>query len=126
MFIDNEALVFETVATALRTSYGSKNIFITGDELTSAPSSFPAVVLRKSSSQVNTRYSTFDDIETVVYETYYCTVYSNLETGKTKQCKEILAVVNDVMNELRYARSFEEQLFTIGRRLAKYTKNNVC
>lgn len=125
--VDKEREVFEKVATALRETY--KTIYIVGDELIVAPPVFPAVVLRKSNSSINKRYSTFDDNEVVVSETYYCTVYSNQEKGKTAQCKEIACVINDVMNQLRYSRSYEEQLFnadaTIGRRVMKYTKSNV-
>lgn len=125
--IDKEQEVFEQVAKVLRDVYST--IYIIGDELTTAPPVFPAVVIRKSNSSINKRYSTFDDNEVVVNETYYCTIYSNLEKGKTAQCKEIACVVNDVMNDLRYSRSYEEQLFnadaTIGRRVLKYTKTNV-
>lgn len=125
--VDKEQEVFNEVATALRKTF--KKIYIVGDELTVAPSVFPAVVFRKSNSTVNKRYSTFDTNEVVVNETYYCTIYSNADKGKTAQCKEIALVINDVMNKLRYSRSYEEQLFnadaTIGRRVLKYTKSNV-
>lgn len=125
--IDNECLVFNAVAERLRTEYST--IYIVGDELTTAPNTFPCVVLRKSSSSINRKYSTFDNIECVVRENYYCTIYSNLDKGKTKQCKEIASVINEVMSELRYARIYEEQLLnadaTIGRRVLKYSADNV-
>jgi CRISPR/Cas system-associated protein Csm6 len=125
--IDNEQIVFDTVAKTLRAKY--KNIYIVGDELTTAPNTFPAVVLRKSNSSINKRYSTFDKREVSVTETYYCTIYSNLDKGKTTQCKEIAYVINEVMDELFYARIYEEQLFnadaSIGRRVLKYSKSNV-
>lgn len=125
--VDKEQEVFERVADELRKTY--KKIYIVGDELTAAPPVFPAVVFRKSNSSVVKRYSTFDENEVAVSETYYCTIYSNQDNGKTAQCKEIACVINDVMNELRYSRSYEEQLFnadaTIGRRVLKYTKSNV-
>lgn len=125
--IDKEQEVFNAVATALRAEYNK--IFITGDELTVAPSVFPAVTCRKSSSSINKRYSTFETEEVVVSEVYYVTIYSNVEKGKTAQCKEIASIINEVMNELRYARVYEEQVFnadaTIGRRVLKYNKSNV-
>jgi len=125
--VDKEQEVFERVTDELRKTY--KKIYIVGDELTVAPPVFPAVVFRKSNSLVVKRYSTFDENEVAVSETYYCTIYSNRDSGKTAQCKEIACVINDVMNELRYSRSYEEQLFnadaTIGRRVLKYTKSNV-
>lgn len=125
--IDNEKTVFDAVASTLRAKYD--RVYIVGDELTTAPNTFPCVVIRKSNSSANTRYSTFDDMECVVRETYYCTIYSNLDKGKTTQCKEIASDINDVMNELRYARIYEEQLFnadaTIGRRVLKYSADCV-
>lgn len=125
--IDKEQDVFNAVATALRTAY--ERIYVVGDELVIAPPIFPAVTFRKSNSSINNRYSTFADKEVVVNETYYATIYSNVEQGKTAQCKEIANIINDIMNELRYTRVYEEQLFnadaTIGRRVLKYNKSNV-
>lgn len=126
--IDKELEVFNAVADKLREKYST--IYIVGDELVNAPKTFPAVVLRKSSSSINKSFSTFDNIENVVRETYYCTIYSNLERGKTAQCKEIANEINEVMNELRYARTYEEQIFnadpSIGRRVLKFQADYVC
>ncbi len=126
--IDKEKEVFDAVASRLREKYSV--IYIVGDELVNAPKTFPAVVIRKSSSSVNKRYSTFDSLENVVREVYYCTIYSNLEKGKTAQCKDIAQTISDVMNELRYSRIYEEQLFNadpnIGRRVLKYSADNIC
>lgn len=126
--IDKELEVFNSVADKLREKYST--IYIVGDELVNTPKTFPAVVLRKSSSSINKSFSTFDNIENVVRETYYCTIYSNLERGKTAQCKEIANEINEVMNELRYARTYEEQIFnadpSIGRRVLKFQADYVC
>lgn len=126
--IDKELEVFNSVADKLREKYST--IYIVGDELVNTPKTFPAVVLRKSSSSINKNFSTFDNIENVVRETYYCTIYSNLERGKTAQCKEIANEINEVMNELRYARTYEEQIFnadpSIGRRVLKFQADYVC
>lgn len=126
--IDKEFEVFNAVADKLREKYST--IYIVGDELVNTPKTFPAVVLRKSSSSINKSFSTFDNIENVVRETYYCTIYSNLERGKTAQCKEIANEINEVMNELRYTRTYEEQIFnadpSIGRRVLKFQADYVC
>lgn len=126
--IDKELEVFNAVADKLREKYST--IYIVGDELVNTPKTFPAVVLRKSSSSINKSFSTFDNIENVVRETYYCTIYSNLEREKTAQCKEIANEINEVMNELRYARTYEEQIFnadpSIGRRVLKFQADYVC
>ncbi|WP_297124436.1 hypothetical protein [uncultured Eubacterium sp.] len=126
--IDKELEVFNAVADKLREKYST--IYIVGDELVNTPKTFPAVVLRKSSSSINKSFSTFDNIENVVRETYYCTIYSNLERKKTAQCKEIANEINEVMNELRYARTYEEQIFnadpSIGRRVLKFQADYVC
>lgn len=125
--IDNENLVFNEIAKELRAKYPS--IYIVGDELTTAPNTFPAVVLRKSNSSVNQKFSTFDNEEVAVREVYYTTIYSNLEKGKTAQCKEIANAINNVFSKLRYARSYEQQMFnadaTIGRREMKHTADCV-
>lgn len=126
--IDKEKEIFNAVASKLRDKYST--IYVVGDELVNVPKTFPAVVIRKSSSSINKKFSTFDCVENVVREVYYCTIYSNLEKGKTAQCKEIAQTINEIMNELRYSRIYEEQLFnadpSIGRRVLKYSADNIC
>lgn len=124
--IDKELDVFNEVASALRKKY--KGIYVIGAEMSPTPPKFPAVSFVQTNNAVRGAYSTFDSLENVVSEDYKAEVYSNLETGKETQTKEITAVISDVMSGLGYERTFCEVVpnadSTINRRMSRYRKNN--
>ena len=125
--IDKEKEVFTAVATALRERF--KGIYVIGAELSDAPPKFPAVSFVQTNSATRTAYATFCSLENVVGEDYKAEVYSNLSTGKEAQTKEIIAVISDVLAAFGYERIFCEMIsnrdVTIGRRMARFRKNNV-
>lgn len=128
--IDNEDIVYEAVSTELRNAFNG--IFITGVEITDTPPQFPAVYIVKKNSEVNGRYSTFENVENVASEEYEFGAFSNLESQKEakQQTKEIIAVINGVMcDDLCYIRSFCQLIpnadAKITRHIARYRKTNV-
>lgn len=106
-------------------------VFITGVELTSTPPQFPAVSIVLMDTTVNERGSTFDKVDNVFTEAYTFNAFSNLESQKEAkaQVKAITDVIDEVMSDLFYIRSFCGPVSnadpTITRRVARYTKNNV-
>lgn len=124
--IDKETEMFKVVATALRKQY--KGIYVIGAEMSPTPPKFPAVSFVQTNNAVRAEYSTFDSLENVVSEDYKAEVYSNLETGKETQTKEITSIISDVMSNLGYERTFCEVVpnmdSTIHRRMSRYRKNN--
>ena len=124
--IDKENDIFGAVAKALRSKF--KGIYVIGAEMSSAPPKFPAVSFVQTNNAVRGVYSTFDSLENVVSEDYKAEVFSNLETGKEAQTKEITAVISDVMSGLGYERTFCEPVpnmdSTIHRRMSRYRNNN--
>lgn len=127
--IDNEQIVYDAVSAALRGAFNG--IFIIGTEITDVPPQFPAVAIVKKNSEVNTRYSTFSNVENVASEEYEFGVFSNLEEQKEakQQTKNILAVINGVMCDLFYIRSFCQPIPNADskytRLVARYKKNDV-
>lgn len=127
--IDNEQLVYDEVSTALRAAFDG--IFITGVEITDAPPQFPAVYIIKKNSSVNERHSTFDYVENVVSEEYEFGAYSNLESQKEAKelTKSIIAVIDGVMSDLFYIRSFCQPIPNGDRKytrhVARYKKTDV-
>ena len=125
--IDKETEIFNTVAKELRAKF--KSIFVSGAEMSPTPPKFPAVSFVQTNNATKTEHSTFSSLENVVQEDYKAEVYSNLETGKEAQTKEITAVISDVMRDLGYERTFCEivpnQDSTINRRMIRFRKNNV-
>lgn len=127
--IDNEQLVYDSVSTELRGRVD--DIFIIGVELTDTPPQFPAVSIVQSNSSANPRYSTFEKVDNVAEEEYKFGIYSNLEDQKQakQQAKKILAVIDGVMSDLFYIRSFCQPIpnadAKITRIVARYQKNDV-
>lgn len=127
--IDNELLIFNAVATALRKQF--QPIFVSGVELTDTPPQFPAVSIVQTDNKVNTRGSTFDYVENVATETYTFNIFSNLEsaTDAKAQTKRIATVIDEVMSGLYYPRSFCQPIANadakISRLVVRYTKSDV-
>lgn len=127
--ISNENAIFSKVSEALRNEFDG--IFVTGAELVDTPPHFPAVSIILKHSEVNQRYSTFDEVENVASEEYEFGAYSNLEDSRDakEQTKAIIAVVDGVMNSLFYPRTFCQPIVSadvkIARCVARYKKTNV-
>ena len=124
--IDYEKDIFNLVAKKLHDTF---DIYVIGAEISDSPPKFPAVSFVQTNNANKTNFSTFNSFENVVQEEYKAEVYSNLQTGKEAQTKEITKVISDVMQTLGYERTFCEMVpntdSTICRRMSRYRKNNV-
>ena len=124
--IDKEKELFNEISTALRRHF--KGIYVIGAEMSPTPPKFPAVSFVQTNNAVRGMFSTFDSLENVVSEDYKAEVFSNLESGKEAQTKEITCVISDVMSSLGYERTFCEVVpnvdSTINRRMSRYKKIN--
>lgn len=127
--IDYEDIVFSSVADELRKQFS--DIYIIGTEWSDAPPRFPAVSVVQIGNEVNEKYSTFDSVENVASEEYKFEVCSNLESARSakQQTKDIVSVIDGVMNGLSYPRVFCQPIPSaddkISRRVARYKKTNV-
>lgn len=127
--IDYEGIIYDAVSAALRSAF--EGIFITGVEITDTPPQFPAVSIIQLDSTVNTKYSTFGKVDNVAAEEYKFDVYSNLESQKDakQQTKNIIAVIDGVMANFFYIRSFCQPIPSVDkkttRRVARYKNNNI-
>ena len=103
--IDIESQVFTTVATALREAYGTSNIYVTG-EYVSQPPKFPAVFVVEMDNSVDLRGRDTASIENYASVMYQIDVFSNKNTGKKVQAKEIMALVDGQFAALGFSRTF--------------------
>lgn len=122
--IDHEEQMYDLVSGKLREAF--PDIFVTWRQLENMPESFPMVVFYQLDNTVLENMSTFDEVENANRETYQIDVYSNLAVGREKEIKSILKVINEVMAEEFYVRTFDQPIptynSTIAKRVARYVK----
>jgi hypothetical protein len=99
--IDIESEVFTHVANTLRSQF--PGIFVSGEYVT-APTKFPAVTIIEMDNSLYARTKDLEGNENHSVLMYEVNVYSNLASGKKTQCKSIMALVDNKMQELGFAR----------------------
>ena len=101
--IDCEAKVFQACADAFRATY--PNGYIT-PEYVSQPPKFPAASVVEMDNNVDERATDNGNIENAVNVMYQVDVYSNKNTGKKAQAKEIIALIDGVLAQYRFVRTY--------------------
>lgn len=99
--VDIENEVFSTVATALRDEI--TGIFVSGEAI-AAPSSFPAVTLVEQDNSTYQRSLDSSGSEKHAVVMYEANAYSNLGSGKKKQTRAIMAIIDDKMQDMGFVR----------------------
>lgn len=100
--IDIENVIFNRVATKVRDKY--PGIYMTG-EYVKSPSSFPAVSLMEMDNATRTDTIDSGSNENHANVMYEVNVYSNKTTGKKSECKAIIALIDEEMLALGFARN---------------------
>lgn len=121
---DKEDELFADIANELRKQFNG--IYIIGKQLSSEPPRFPAVSIIQENNTVNTRYSTFNELENVACITQYIEIYSNDREQKEEVCKSISMVIDDVLKTHGYCRALNQPMInvddSIARRVMRYKK----
>lgn len=124
--IDREDRLFIDIADNLRKKFDG--IYIIGKQLSSEPPRFPAVSIVQENNIVNTKFSTFNELENVACITQYIEIYSNDNEQKEEICKSISLVVDNVLKFYGYIRMLNQPMVnaddTIARRIMRYKKEN--
>ena len=120
--VDIENYIVDKLSKALKLQFS--DIFVKS-EYTKNVSQFPCVLIQE---RANTVYldSRDENIENHVNLMYQIDIFSNLDTGKKKQCKDILKVVDSTMANEGFTRIMAEPIdniedATIYRYTARYT-----
>jgi hypothetical protein len=121
--INAENEIFDKVSTSIRTKF--PNVSMTG-EYVKSPSSFPHVSLEEKDNSVLTRTQTSTEYENHATLLYEVNVYSNKTKGKKTECKEIISIVDNEMQNLGFTRTMLQPIpnmddATIYRLTARYT-----
>lgn len=124
--IDREDELFVDIADNLRKQFDG--IYIIGKQLSSEPPRFPAVSIVQENNIVNTKFSTFNELENVACITQYIEIYSNDNKQKEEICKSISLVVDNVLKFHGYIRMLNQPMVnaddTIARIIMRYKKEN--
>lgn len=99
--IDVESTIFSTVATVVRAQY--PDTFMTG-EAVATPPKFPCAVLAEMDNSTYQRSLDSSGMENHAQLMYQVEVYSNLSAGKKRQCREIMALIDEEMQKLGFLR----------------------
>lgn len=100
--IDIESEVFTKIATELRSQFTGINVY--GEDVRS-PSSFPCVSIVEADNYTLRRTQDSGSNENHANVMYEVNVYSNKTSGKKTECKEIFAVIDEIMLGLGFTRS---------------------
>lgn len=95
------AKIFDPIATQLRSQFDG--IYVTG-EYVDAPPRFPAVSIIEADN-----YADYDKMSSRADEEYSIVmyeveVYTNLESGKQMQAREILSAIDAILYDLNFTR----------------------
>lgn len=120
--IDIETELFAEVESAVREKY--PDIFMTG-EYVKSPSDFPCVSLVEVDNATFRNSQTTEGKENHVAVMYEVNVYSNKTKGKKTECKEIIAVIDELLMKRNFTRLMLEPVpnqdsATIYRMLGRY------
>jgi hypothetical protein len=122
--IDVESVVFQKCADAFRAVYPNGYI---APEYVSQPPKFPAVMVVEMDNNVDERAIDNGNIENAVNVMYQVDVFSNLNKGKKAQAKAIIALIDEVLAQYRFIRTFCNPIqnmndATIYRMTARYRR----
>lgn len=121
--IDVENKVFNTVATDVRAKY--PDIYMVG-EYVKTPPKFPCVSLVEMDNQSYQRTEDSGSSENHASVMYEVNTYSNKTNGKKAECKAIIALIDEQMLALGFARTMLQPIpnlddATIYRMVGRYS-----
>lgn len=116
--IDVENMVFNAVATALRTEYPNMSIY---GEYIENPASFPCVTLVEENNVTYRNSLTEDHRENHARLEYVANVYSNKQNGKKAEAKHISDIIDNTLQDLNFVRLMRSQVPNTDRTIYRIT-----
>ena len=122
--IDVEDKIFNKLFLAISEEY--PNAFITS-EYVRKPQKFPHVSIMEQYNSTHVEASSLSNIDNASDLMYEVNIYSNLESGKKRQAKNILAIVNENFSRLGFIRQTVDEVTnledsTIYRIVSRYER----
>ena len=120
--IDIENLVFDTVYNGVVSVHSNANVQKGFIEETAV---FPCIVLRETNNVPVQSMNTDDCAENFTRVTYQVDIYSDKDGTARSECRELLKVVDELMQGMKFRRTYMSEPLnikrTIFRQYARYT-----
>lgn len=116
--IDVENIIFTKLATALRAAYSGISVY---GEYVEVPATFPCVTIVEADNQVLKQTRDLSGVEHYAKVMYEINVYSNKGNTKKSQAKEISNMIDGMMTNLLFTRTFMRQTPNIDRTIYRIT-----
>ena len=101
--IDIENKIFNDIATQVQLYFSDASIY---SDAIDVPASFPCVTIQEIDNSVYERSSDSSALENHARLTYEFNIYSNLQSGKKSQAKDIQGIIDSVMEDFNFTRTF--------------------
>lgn len=116
--IDVENIIFTRLAQALRTQFSGISVY---GEFVEVPASFPCVTIVEADNKVYERTRDLSGVEHHAQVMYEINVYSNKVSGKKSESKEISNMIDGMMTDMLFTRTFRGQTPNIDRTIYRIT-----
>lgn len=116
--IDVENIIFTRLAQALRTQFSGISVY---GEFVEAPASFPCVTIVEADNKVYERTRDLSGIEHHAQVMYEFNVYSNKANSKKSEAKAISNMIDGMMTDMLFTRTFRGQTPNIDRTIYRIT-----
>ena len=116
--IDVENIIFTRLAQALRTAYNGISVY---GEYVEVPASFPCVTIVEADNKVYAPTRDLSGVEHHAQVMYEINVYSNKGNAKKSQAKEIINMIDGLMTDMLFTRTFRGQIPNVDRTIYRIT-----
>lgn len=114
--IDIENKIFNDIATVIQ---GQINECVVYSEPVDVPSSFPCVTMEEIVNSVYKRSSDSSALENHARVSYEFNIYTNLESGKKTQAKQIRDIIDNTMSAYNFTRLMSQPMPNVDRTICR-------
>lgn len=116
--IDIENIIFTKLAIAIRAEFQGASVY---GEFVEVPASFPCVTIVEADNKVYERTRDLSGIEHHAQVMYEINIYTNDSHGKKSKAKAISNLIDGLMSNMLFTRTFRGQTPNIDRSIYRIT-----
>lgn len=116
--IDVENVIYTKLANAIRAAFNGISVY---GEYIETPAKFPCVTIVEADNRVLERTRDLSGVEHYARVMYEINVYSNKKDSKKTEAKEISNMIDSLMSDMLFTRTFRGQTPNIDRTIYRIT-----